>query len=282
VDPGNLLASGSIAGVPIIGLPGCARSPRLNGVDLILPRLLAGMEISADILLGLGVGGLLSDIPERPQPREQHDVDMDEHKTTTAEPVVSAIVLAAGKSRRMGRSNKLLEDIHGKPMIRRVASTAMDALPGHVTVVTGFEADRVRDALDGLDVVLTHNPQFTNGLSTSVKTGIGSLSDDTDGALVILGDMPGIDVDIINRLTNAFRDSGGRAICVPVHDGKKGNPVLWPREFFPDILDLTGDAGARRMLDQFKDRVVEVAVDQAGILMDVDTPEDLNALNSGD
>ena len=191
---------------------------------------------------------------------------------------LSALVLAAGTSRRMGTRNKLLVDLNGKPLVRHVCEAVLAATVDSVTVVTGHDADQVRDAVAGLAVTLVHNPHYTSGLSTSVRTGVGSVRDDVDGVLILLGDMPNVDTATIDQLIAAFRDSDGNAIIVPVHQGRRGNPVLFPRAFFAQILSLTGDAGARHILETNKDKVQVLAVDQPGVLFDVDTPDDLSEL----
>jgi len=271
VDPGNLLITGDIGGVSAIGLPGCARSSKLNGIDLVLPRVLAGSDISATALLGLGVGGLLSDISERPQPRE----DYPKQRLNISEVIVSAVVLAGGMSRRMGVPNKLLAEVNGVVLVRQVTENFCHAATCCVTVVTGFEAERIRAAVEGLDVTLVHNPNFMEGLSASVKAGVRTVPDRVHGVLIALGDMPMVDTAIINQLITTFMEHGGHAICVPVYHGRRGNPVLWPREFFSNILDLTGDIGARQVLDRYPERIVEVPIENSGVIMDVDTPEEL-------
>lgn len=191
---------------------------------------------------------------------------------------ITAIVLAAGQSRRMGEANKLLADVDGKSMVRRVVEMALASSADEVMVVTGHEADRVTAALSGLSIATVHNPHFSDGLSTSVKTGVACVPLAHLGAIVVLGDMPNIGAPVINDLIDIFRSHHGNVVCVPTFQGKRGNPVLWPRALFADILRIEGDHGARALLDKFKSHVIEVAVDQAGILIDVDTPDDLTAI----
>ncbi len=278
VDPGNLLVSGTIGHVPVLGLPGCARSPKMNGVDLILPRLFAGMDISPETLLGLGVGGLLHDVSERPAPREAHHTAKYGNKAGDKGANVAAVVLAAGSSRRMGVENKLLKEIDGQAMVCHVVKAAKKSSAGMVIVVTGHQAAEIRSALKDMDVTFVHNAHFEEGLSTSVRTGIGHVPGDCSGALMVLGDMPNVSSDIMNTLINAFNSHDATAICAPTHNGKRGNPMVWPREFFPDMLDLTGDTGARKLAQRYNERVVEVAVKNDGIFLDVDTPDDLDAI----
>jgi len=274
VDPGNLLVSGTIGNVVVLGLPGCARSPKMNGVDLILPRLFAGMDISPETLLGLGVGGLLHDVSDRPAPRESHHTARASNKGAN----VAAVVLAAGSSRRMGAENKLLKEIDGQAMVCRVVEAAKKSSAGMVIVVTGHQAAEIRSALKGMDVTFVHNAHFEEGLSTSVRAGIGHVPGDCSGALMVLGDMPSVSSDIMNTLIDTFNSHDATAICVPSNNGKRGNPMVWPREFFPDMLDLAGDTGARKLAERYNERVVEVDVKTEGIFLDVDTLDDLDAI----
>ena len=143
-------------------------------------------------------------------------------------------------------------------------------------MVTGFEAARVAEALSDLNVVVVHNPAFAEGLSGSLRTGLEALPADCDGALILLGDMPKIDSGVLTALIAAF--AARDAICVPVHRGKRGNPILWGAAHFAEMMSLTGDAGAKRLLPRHEARVREVPVASSGIFADVDTPSDLARL----
>ena len=182
VDPGNLLLIGSAGGVPVLGAPGCARSPVENGFDWVLMRLLAGLKVTRAELTGMGVGGLLMEIVTRPQPRTVADIEANRN--------VAAIVLAAGRSTRMGGPNKLLAELDGKKLVRIVAEQALASKATEVIVVTGHQADLVEQALAGLKVKFVRNPDFAGGLASSVKAGIAAVPDNADGAVVCLGDMP--------------------------------------------------------------------------------------------
>ncbi len=186
---------------------------------------------------------------------------------------IAALVLAAGRSSRMG-SNKLLEAVGGQPMIRHAVAAAM-AVADPVLVVTGNEGAKVRAALaDIADVRFVENPDYSNGLSTSLICGINALPGDCDGVLMLLGDMPGVDAALLERLVAAFDPAAGRAIIAPVHDGKRGNPVLWGKEHFDALRGLTGDTGARALLAT---NPVFTVPGGAGALADLDTPEALAA-----
>ncbi len=269
VDPGNLMMFGAIGGTPVIGVPSCARSPKLNGFDWVLARVMAGVAVTAQDIMDMGAGGLLAEIPTRPAPRE------GKPKVQRA-PRVAAIVLAAGQSSRMG-SNKLLAELHGQPMIAATVKAVLPAADA-VIIVTGRDAEQMMAALDGLNVAAVHNAEFAEGLSTSLKKGIAALPDDIDAAVIALGDMPLVDAPAISRLIAAFNPAEHRSIIVPVRKGQRGNPVLWGRQHFEALKALSGDKGARGLLDQYADEVVEVEMPDDAVLTDADTPEALAAM----
>ena len=135
-------------------------------------------------------------------------------------------------------------------------------------------------ALSGLDVTFVHNPDYADGMSTSVKVGIAAVPPDADGAIVCLGDMPLITGRDLDKLIAAFNPLEGRAIVVPVRNGKRGNPVLWARRFFPEMAALAGDVGARHLIGEHADLVAEVEMDSDSVLVDIDTPDALAALRN--
>ena len=275
VDPGNLMLFGRIGKIPAIGLPGCARSPKLNGFDWVLQRVVAGVPLGSKEIMSMGLGGFLKEIPIRPLPR----ADAADRPQARA-PRIAIIVLAAGQSRRMGKDNKLVADVNGTAMVRHTLENIAGVVPDEPIVVTGHEADMVTAALVGLDLKIVHNPKFAAGLSTSLVTGLGALDDEVDGALVCLADMPRVSREDIKKLIAAFDPIENRAICVPTFRGKRGNPVLWGREFFDPMSRVSGDVGARHLIGAHDDKVVEVEVDSDGVILDVDTPEMLKAINN--
>jgi molybdenum cofactor cytidylyltransferase len=273
VDPGNLLLLGELDGRPVVGLPSCARSPKVNGFDFVLQRLFAGLPVSGADIMRMGVGGLLQEIPSRPQPR-------DGGQAPLRAPRIAALVLAAGLSSRMG-SNKLLQEWRGLPLIRWTVEAALASEARPVIVVTGNEAAKIETALKGLDVRFAHNRDFSDGLSTSLKTGVATVPDSADGVVVLLGDMPEVQATLIDRMIAAFSPPDNRAICIAVHEQRRGNPVLWSRTFFPEIAALAGDEGAKRLLAEHEELVCEIEAD-GGALRDIDTPEALAALRATD
>ena len=274
VDPGNLLFIGNIGKTPIIGMPGCARSPKLNGFDWVLWRLLANIPVNRRDIMLMGSGGLLKEINERGQLRQ-----FSKNKIPLArETKILGLLLAAGSSRRMGEDNKLLQKINGVNMVVLVAEQIKKSKVSEFIVVTGFEADQIKDCLKHLTENFIYNPQHSKGLSSSLKIGLKNISGDIDGVIVFLGDMPLIQSQHIDSLIQAFDPTEGRSICVPVHGRKRGNPVLWGRQYFNEITAIKGDTGAKHLLEEYSDQISEVVIDSDGILFDVDTPERLHEL----
>jgi molybdenum cofactor cytidylyltransferase len=270
VDPGNLLLLAWHGRTPVLGLPGCARSPKLNGFDWVLQRLAADIPVDRAAIMAMGVGGLLTEIPTRPQPRARKRAQKER-------PRIAILILAAGQSRRMGKTNKLLVPVDGKPLLRHTVEAALASNASDTLIVTGHERHAVEALLDGTAVRTTHNPDYAAGLSTSLKAGIAALPPGTDAAIVCLGDMPEIDSQLLDRLIDAFDPGQGRSIIVPTHNGKRGNPVLWSSAFFPAMAGLEGDVGARHLIGQHQEAVVEVPMATEASLLDIDTPEALDA-----
>ncbi|MEO1193195.1 MAG: molybdopterin-binding/glycosyltransferase family 2 protein [Pseudomonadota bacterium] len=277
VDPGNLILLADLEGRPTLGLPGCARSPKLNGFDWVLERLLADIPVAPADIQAMGVGGLLKDTAQRPLPRA---AAVEQGTGPQRAPKVAALVLAAGQAKRMG-ANKLIAQVDGKPLVRHAVEAALASRAEPVILVTGHQREAVEEALEGLDLLSVHNRAYAAGLSTSMKRGLAALPADCDAAVVLLGDMPRIGPAVIDRLIASFNPLEGRAICLPTYQGKRGNPVLLGRQFFAEAQTIEGDQGARELLREYGDQVAEVPLDDAAVLLDVDTPEALAALRSG-
>lgn len=267
VDPGNLLLLGSIAGKVVLGLPGCARSPKYNGLDQLLDRLACAIPLDSAWLNSLCIGGLLEEVLDRPQPRV----------VTARTPRVRGLLLAAGLSRRMGAQNKLLAAYKGGTLVAAVAQTLAASKVTDVTVVTGHQHELVEAALSAIDVTLCYNPAFEKGMAHSLARGISQLAD-ADAVVVCLGDMPTVEAKVIDALIASAGSSAAEIIAVPVYAGWRGNPVLVGKSFFDTLLQHEGDSGARFLMRQYPDRVIEVDVDEAAILQDFDTPDALEQL----
>jgi len=275
MDPGNLLLLGRIEHAVVIGMPGCARSARHNGVDRVLDRLACGATVDGRWIARLGVGGLLKEIVDRPRPR------VIPKKT----PVVSGLLLAAGSSTRFGEKNKLLAGWQGKALIQHSVQALAQSNVATITVVTGHEHEQVEQAVLNSDCNKTtlrfvHNEAFATGMASSVVRGFSSLIE-SDAVVVCLGDMPNVSNQIINTLVNAFLQNPSKAIYIPVYNGQRGNPVLIARRLFDSVLSLQGDTGARALAKQFSDSTLEVVIEDVAVRQDVDTVSDLDHLDSG-
>jgi molybdenum cofactor cytidylyltransferase len=272
VDPGNLMMLGRIGDTDVVGVPSCARSPKENGFDWVLQRLVAGLRVTPSDIMDMGTGGLLAEIALRPTPREPKTKPRSSHR-------VVAIVLAAGKSTRMGL-NKMLADFKGVPMVRATVSRVLQSSVDDVVVVTGHEQVGVEAALAGLNVRFIHNPYFADGLSTSLRQGLKAAAENAHAVVVCLADMPLIEPGVIDRLIAAFNPTENRTIVVPTHKGQFGNPVLWGKTHFMALMALEGDRGARAMIDQFKTDAMEIDVGTDAVLRDADTPDALAKLQN--
>jgi molybdenum cofactor cytidylyltransferase len=273
VDPGNLLLLGRLGGRTVLGVPGCARSLKLSGFDWVLERVCAGVSITAGELAAMGVGGLLDEISVRPSPRSEAPAAA---QAPAGEGQIAAIVLAAGRASRMG-SNKLVAELDGEPIVRRTVRAVLGSRARPVVVVTGHEAGAVTGALAGLDVRFAHNPDHAEGMSTSLRVGLAAAGS-VDAALICLGDMPRLRPAHFDAVIEAFRGGDPTEIVVPTFDRKRGNPVLWPRRYFAEIAALSGDVGARALIDRHADQLRLVSIDDPAILVDVDTPAALAEL----
>jgi molybdenum cofactor cytidylyltransferase len=268
VDPGNLLLIGEYHGKPVLGAPGCARSPRENGFDWVLARLVADIPVTRADIQGMGVGGLLTEIITRPQPRLGQ-------KGESGGDGVAALILAAGRSTRFGTANKLLAKVAGVPMVVYVVRLAKAAGIAEPLIIIGHERDAVEATLVEEGGRFLHNPDYAAGLSTSLRAGIAALPPDVGAAFVMLGDMPRVKPATLRVMLVALTEAPDAQAIVPSFSGHWGNPVLLRRSLFPALATLTGDQGARKLLETLREAVHEVPVDDAGVLMDFDTPDAL-------
>ncbi|MBP1856959.1 NTP transferase domain-containing protein [Rhizobium herbae] len=267
VDPGNLLVLGRVGDIPVIGAPGCARSSKENGFDWILNRILAGEWPGAADITGLGVGGLLMEIPTRPLPRALTGI---ERKGVS----VAIVLLAAGKASRMGSSgrHKLLAEFDGVPLVRRCADAGLAAGAENVIAVAGHRQAEIRAALAGLDVITIENPDYATGMASSLVAGVNAAGADVDGVLVMLADMPWVTAGALRSMIAAFEAEQGQPIIRAVSGGKRGNPVILPRSTFEAVRRLQGDVGARHIIETCGLPVIDVDIGPAAHL-DLDTPE---------
>lgn len=279
VDPGNLLVLGHVGKVPVIGAPGCARSPRENGFDWVLARILTGETPAPEMIMQMGVGGLLKEIPGRPQPR------LASEQVSKGKLPVDIVVLAAGRASRMGAGktaggldkegqlpapHKLLAEFAGVPLIRKSVETARCA--GKVHVITGYRSHDMKAALEGLDVAIVHNPDFDEGMASSLRCGVSVMGPEVAGILVMLADMPGISAAHLRTMLDTFNQAGAKVIVRAASGALRGNPVILPRETFEALSRLEGDVGARQVIASAGLPIIDVDIGDAALL-DVDTQQ---------
>lgn len=267
VDPGNLLFLGRYDGRDVVGLPGCVRSKALNGADWVLERLVCGLEISAGDFAAMGVGGLLKEIPSRPQPRLAVPV--------SARPNVAVLMLAAGASKRMRGRDKLLENVHGVPMLRHAVAAALGSDANTVVVVLPPDNAPRRAALSGLDVDLVTAVDNAEGMAGSMRNGMAALADTCDAVIIALCDMPDITAAHFDALIRAYNPGAGHEICRATDEnGVPGQPVLFGRRFFENLALVSGDKGGRDVVREAPEFVVDVTIGGMAARIDLDTPED--------
>ncbi len=185
---------------------------------------------------------------------------------------VHAIVLAAGQSRRMGGTNKLLVQLDGMALVRHVVEAARASKVAGITVVGGHQAQDVTDALKGLDVEYCLNSDFADGLASSLRCGITSVPHDCAGAIILLGDMPRITGTMINHMLEEFEQAQPSCIIQATDCGRRGNPVVWPAKYFDFLKQISGDVGGRHLIEENAENVITVELGEAARL-DIDTPE---------
>jgi len=187
---------------------------------------------------------------------------------------VWGIVLAAGTSTRFGDENKLLEPVDGRPMVRQVTETLLDADLAGVVVVVGYESTAVRAAVEGLGADVTENEDYETGQSTSVRTGVSYATQrGANAVLVTLGDMPYVSTGAVESVVAAYEAGRGTAVAA-ANDGERGNPVLFDSVHFESLTSLTGDVGGREILRESPDAVL-VETGDSGVRRDIDTPDEV-------
>nr|WP_284259863.1 nucleotidyltransferase family protein [Acidocella aquatica] len=189
------------------------------------------------------------------------------------------MVLAAGSSSRMGPHNKLLTPMpDGRTMIAQTVDNVLASTASPVIVVTGHDDADIRKALADKPVTFVHAVNYADGMAASLRTGIASLPPGTGAVLICLGDMPLVEPPVLKRIIAAYNPMDGREIVLPCFAGQRGNPMLWGNRFFPELLKLDGDTGARQILQRHMEFVAEVPVATDSVLRDFDTPASLAGL----
>jgi molybdenum cofactor cytidylyltransferase len=192
---------------------------------------------------------------------------------------VAAIILAAGRGVRFGPDPKLLALLDGKPLVRHVAEAAVRSAAKPIIAVTGHKADDVEAAIGPLPIEIIRNSLFAEGLSSSLKAGFAALPPEAGAVIVLLGDMPFITAQLIDELVSAWETTGRPAALIPTSGGRRGNPVVLSRMLEGAVRELSGDAGAGRILRDHPE-VVEWPVRSQAILQDIDTQDALRRLQA--
>lgn len=273
--PGDALCLGHVGPVPVVVLPSDAAGDGRSGLAMLLERIFTGVPVTSGDIARMGVGGLAT---ERDMQTGQPSAS--DGATRAPPPAVAAVVLAAGRSRRMAPLNKLLVEDAGAPMIARVVDHVLASRARPVIVVLGHQAREVEAALAGRKVLFVEAPDYADGLSASLKSGIAALPPGAEAAMICLGDMPLVSTAMMDRLIAAFDPAKGHTIIKPTYRGKQGNPMIWGRQHFDEILALTGDVGARHLAARHADAVAEVEMADDGVLRDFDTVDTLAGLRS--
>jgi len=267
VDPGNLLMLGRLSEKTVIGMPGCSKSPALNGFDWVLERYAARLPLNAEVIQSMGIGGLLKETADRPSPRAPNK--------PSPGGLTQAILLAGGNSSRSGKTHKLLADLDGKPVIEQTVLNLKNAGIGDIIVVTGARKAEIEAALGSQSVEFVHNPRFADGMSTSISAGVAAIKANTAQTLICLADMPFVASETYEALLGAAEKVSEADIFVPRFKGKRGNPVLWRKNMISALSNLSGDTGGRVIMQENVDKICEVDTEDPGVLIDLDTPEAL-------
>ena len=194
--------------------------------------------------------------------------------------MISMIVLAAGKSVRMGGKNKLLTEIQGTPMIRRVVQASLESKVDEVIVVLGAEANKVQKVLTDLPCRVVVNKNYEKGQSSSVKAGLSEVSPMTRAVLVLPGDVAMIDFRSINMVIEEY-EGGKHSIVIAAHKGEAGHPILFDKQLFSEIKQVDEQTfGLKAVVKKHEGEVYLLETSSPNVLKDVDTPEDLKELSS--
>ena len=187
---------------------------------------------------------------------------------------ISATILAAGSSNRMGDLNKLLLLINERPIINLVCTKALETNLNPIVVVTGYQHIKVEKAIPNKSVRLIHNKNWKKGMMSSICVGISVLDESVNGNMIILGDMPFITKDTLDVLIKKFIKYRGQNIIFPLYKSKQANPVIFPKKLFPEILLSRGDIGCKKIIEKYKQNTTGVTIDSDEVILDCDTRDD--------
>lgn len=202
--------------------------------------------------------------------------------TAPAQLPLGAVLLAGGASRRFGADNKLLAEVDGAPILAKVAREILASGVGELIVVTGAEHDAYVTALAELSVRFVANAHWDDGIGGSIAAGVRAVSETPQGVFIVPGDLPNLTATVFKRLGDAFAETAGGRVVVPVTaEGEQRNPVLWPRRLFPGLAALSGPRGGKSLLDTLPDERLDVAFGDESVFADIDTPSDYARLIAG-
>jgi len=188
--------------------------------------------------------------------------------------MISAIVLAAGESKRMGRTKQLL-DWEGRTILQQVLENLGRSRVDEVILVLGHEAERIVQTLDTRKVKVVINKNYRAGMISSIQQGLINLSDSAEAFFIVLADQPGIRPEVFDRLIDEFRGIiPKKSIILPGYRGRRGHPALFSAKYRQEALRITGDVGFRQVLEELPEEILTVEMDTDSILQDIDTPED--------
>ena len=188
--------------------------------------------------------------------------------------MISAILLAAGQSKRMIDENKLTKKLNGIPVINHSVNNILSSNIDELIVVLGYQKEIIQDIVEKNNKIkFTVNKNFTDGMSTSIKTGLDHLSDKSDAFFICLGDMPLVNKKIYNHLIKFRSDND---IVIPIYKNQQANPILFSKNMKKNIMSITGDFGAKKILNQNKNKILNIKIDDLGITKDFNTKDDFN------
>ena len=190
--------------------------------------------------------------------------------------MISAILLAAGQSKRMGDENKLTKEIQGTPVIKHSVKNILASSIDVLIVVLGHQKEIIEKLIDkNIKIKFIFNKDFESGMASSIKNGLNNLSEKAQAFFICLGDMPMVNQGVYNQL---IKSRNYKEIIVPVYKGQQGNPVLFSKTMKEKIMDITGDVGAKKILELNKDKIFNLGISDQSISCDFDTQDDFNSL----
>ena len=189
--------------------------------------------------------------------------------------MISAILLAAGQSKRMNGENKLAKEFQGIPLIKRSVKNIIASAVDELIIVLGYQKEIIQKLIDKNEKIkFVFNKNFENGMASSIKTGLNHFSEKTEAFFICLGDMPLVNYNIYNQL---IKSKDNKKIIVPIYKGQQGNPVLFDKSMKEKIMNISGDAGAKKILESNKDKILNLEINDQNITKGFDTQDNFNS-----